>query len=262
MIKLIISDIDGTLVNSNKELPEQFWDVADLMRQKNIRFCAASGRQVQSLEKLFAPIAYEMGFVSDNGAFVKYKNEELFENTMDFSAIQPILSKAKLLKHIGVALCGKNKAYIKTDDTEIYDEIVLHYPAYEKVDGFENIDDEILKITICDLAGSKHNSYEVLKSFSSDFKVVVSGDNWLDITNLEVNKGRAIKMLQQKWNITPDETVVFGDQLNDIEMMKTATYSFAMKNAQEEVKKTANFITEYDNNNHGVIKTIAKLLKS
>jgi hydroxymethylpyrimidine pyrophosphatase-like HAD family hydrolase len=83
----------------------------------------------------------------------------------------------------------------------------------------------------------------------------------LDISNLNSNKGTAIKFLQEKMNITPEQTMVFGDYLNDLEMLEAATFSFAMKNAHEEVKKTARFMTE-NNSNLGVEKIIEQVLKA
>ncbi|MFJ1377467.1 HAD family hydrolase [Capnocytophaga canimorsus] len=262
MIKLIVSDIDGTLVTNDKKLPKRFWEVVKMMQEKGVRFCAASGRQVQSLEVLFKPIANEIGFISENGAFIKYKNNELHLEPLSFKAITPILETCKKMENTGVVLCGKDSAYALTEDKSIYEEIELHYPAVEKITDFQNINDTFFKITVCSKKTSKTNIYPMLKHFSSDFKVVVSGEHWLDITQKSVNKGKAVKIIQYLWGIRPEETAVFGDQLNDLEMMAAAKYSFAMKNAQPEVKQAANFITEYDNNNEGVIKKVAELLNN
>lgn len=261
MIKLIVSDIDGTLVNHKKELPNSFWDVFELMSQKNILFCAASGRQVQSLEKLFAPVSGQIGLVSDNGALVKFQGKELHEQPMRKDEITPILQVCETIKNAAVVLCGKEKAYVKTTNTALFEEIAVHYPSLERVVDFATVNDTVLKISVCDEEGVKSNSYPKLKSFSDVFKVVVSGEKWLDITDKNVNKGEAIQMLQRIWKITPDQTVVFGDQFNDIEMLRNATYSYAMKNAQPEVKAFASFETDYDNNHEGVIRKIYDLIK-
>lgn len=260
MIKLIVSDIDGTLVNSKKELPHNFWKVYDLMQEKNIRFCAASGRQIQSLEKLFQPIAHEIGFASDNGALVRFQNKDLSEIPLEINTIEPILEVCKQIPNIGTVVCGKNKAYIKTDFDNIFNEITNYYPAYQRVDSFSDIKDSIFKISVCDKNFSRLNSYPKLKHFSNEFNVVISGDLWLDITNKNVNKGVAVRKLQELWNISADETLVFGDQFNDIEMLQSAKFSYAMKNAHDEVKKVASFVTDYDNNNEGVIRKIEELL--
>ena len=66
MIKLIVTDIDGTLVNNQKEVPESFWEVFKEIRDRGINFCVASGRQIQSLHELFAPIKDEIAFAPDH----------------------------------------------------------------------------------------------------------------------------------------------------------------------------------------------------
>ena len=77
MIKLIATDLDGTLLNREKKLPDDIFDVIDALDKKGILFAAASGRQMASLERLFAPVREKMIFIAENGAYVKYKDEEI-----------------------------------------------------------------------------------------------------------------------------------------------------------------------------------------
>ena len=262
MIKLIVSDIDGTLVNNQKEIPNSFWEVFKTIEQKGILFCAASGRQLQSLHELFAPIKERIAYAPDNGASLVYQGKTLFERPIAFTSFFPILRTCNEIQQIGVALCGKKSAYIKTDSEWIFNEIARHYPAHTLVTDFANIDDEIFKITVCDEGISRLNSYSYLRQYSKDFNVVVSGEIWLDITRKDVNKGDAISHLQAHLGITPDETMVFGDHLNDVEMIQCATHSYAMKNAQDELKALAAHVTEYDNNEAGVVRTIQKVIQN
>ena len=91
--------------------------------------------------------------------------------------------------------------------------------------------------------------------------MTISGAYWIDITNEGVNKGVAVTALQEFLGISPEETMAFGDYLNDLELLKRASYSYAMKNAQEEVKQVAFYETKDDNNHNGVLKTICEVLK-
>jgi hypothetical protein len=86
-------------------------------------------------------------------------------------------------------------------------------------------------------------------------QVTVSGEIWLDITAKGANKGVAIKALQEKLGINFDETMVFGDYLNDLEMMEVAYHSYAMENAHEDLKKVARF-TAKSNDENGVVEVI------
>ena len=82
----------------------------------------------------------------------------------------------------------------------------------------------------------------------------------MDVGLTGVNKGTAVQALQEIWHITPEETMVFGDQQNDLEMMSCAAYSYAMANASQVVKEQANFIAE-DNNHAGVLRAVWDQLK-
>lgn len=90
-------------------------------------------------------------------------------------------------------------------------------------------------------------------------QVVLSSEVWVDIIPTGANKGLAIKKLQEKLNIKPEECVAFGDYLNDYEMLQSVYYSYAMENAVPELKKVARFIAP-PNYENGVMRTIKKLL--
>ena len=76
---------------------------------------------------------------------------------------------------------------------------------------------------------------------------------------LTANKGNAISGIQKELDISPEETLVFGDYLNDLEMMQNAKYSYAMKNAHPEFIKSSKYVTTFSNNENGVLKTIDEL---
>ncbi len=90
-------------------------------------------------------------------------------------------------------------------------------------------------------------------------EIAVSGFDCIDIVNKGVSKGNAIEILQKKWNITPEETMTFGDNYNDIEMLQQAKYSFAMAHSEQGVKKCANYIAG-DNNEGAVVAQIKKFV--
>ena len=87
----------------------------------------------------------------------------------------------------------------------------------------------------------------------------VSGDIWVDFMNKDTNKGNAIRSIQEILKISPDETMVFGDNHNDLEMIRSATESYAVGNAAEAVKKAAKYVAD-TNVNDGVLKVLRTLV--
>lgn len=139
---------------------------------------------------------------------------------------------------------------------EFLNEIDKYYIQKHIVNDLYAVDDNIFKIAICDLGISAENSYKILNPlFGKDNKVVVSGALWVDINGKSVNKGAALKEIQELYNITYEETMVFGDFYNDIEMLKEAHYSFVMENANEDMRQYGNFIAK-SNKEAGVIQAI------
>ena len=99
----------------------------------------------------------------------------------------------------------------------------------------------------------------VFDEFGTELKLACAGDMWMDCMALGVNKGNAVKTIQESLDIRPEETMAFGDQLNDLEMLDQAYYSFAVANAREEVRRAARFQAD-SNVNDGVLKILKYLL--
>lgn len=258
MIKFIASDMDGTLLNEHGNLNEEFFSLFHKLKEKGIIFAAASGRQYYNLLKKFEPIKDQMMFIAENGTFVVYKNKELYLNTIEKSVVNELIELGRTLEDAYVVVCGKNSAYIENSDERLISEVKKYYERNEIVKDLTLVVDEVLKVTICDFKGSSLNSNTVFAPIYADkLQVAVSGEIWLDITNKDASKGVAIKKLQEKLGISHEETMVFGDYFNDVEMLKVAYHSYAMENAPDGVKEHARFIAK-SNKENGVIDTINK----
>jgi Cof subfamily protein (haloacid dehalogenase superfamily) len=142
----------------------------------------------------------------------------------------------------------------------VVNEINKYYYKYKIVDSFEALEDDILKIAVLDVKGAEANSYnKFYTEFKDRLEVIVSGKIWLDLYNKGTSKGVAIKLLQDRFGIKKEETMVFGDYYNDIEMFKMAHYSYAMANAPKGVKDHAKFLAR-SNNENGVIRVIKDIV--
>lgn len=258
MIKLIATDMDGTLLDENGKLPKDFFKVLEELERRQIKFVVASGRPYFTLYENFKPVSDELYFICDNGAYIAEKTKEPKISAIDKEYIKEVVEICDSMENIEVILCGTKGAYLRKCDKEFTDEIYKYYIKREIVDDLNNIDDDIFKIAICDLEGSKDHSFKVLdKYFKDKLNVVVSGKVWVDISNKGVNKGTALEKIQIDENISYEETMVFGDFYNDISMLEKAHYSFVMENANEDMKQYGNYIAE-SNVNNGVIKAIEK----
>lgn len=259
-IKFIAADMDGTLLNENGQLDPKFFDLYRQLEQKNIMFAAASGRQYHSLIQTFSSIQDTMMFVAENGTLVMHKGKELYSCTIDKPSIEAIIRQARLIPEAHIVLCGKNSAYIETQNVDAINEIKKYYHRYEYVEDLLAVEDDFIKVAICHFDGSEANVYPSFNSkFGHTHKVVVSAKVWLDVMNAEASKGAAIKHLQKTLDFDFEQTMSFGDYFNDIEMLQVSYHSYAVDNAHEEVKKFARFRAP-SNRESGVLTVLEELL--
>ena len=255
MIKFIATDMDGTLLNSNNEIHADFYPMFQSLKEKDIIFAAASGRQYYNLLERFKDIKDDMMFIAENGTFVVYKGKELIVNSLEKNIAKELIEIGRTIPNSYVILCGKNSAYIESHDERLIKQTAKYYERYKIVENLTSIDDYILKVTICDFNGSENNSNNYFDEYRDKVQITVSGEIWLDMVAKGINKGVAINEIQNLLNIDYKETMVFGDYLNDLEMMSSAYHSYAMANAHDTLKKAARFIAK-SNDENGVIQAI------
>ncbi|GIM28149.1 haloacid dehalogenase [Clostridium polyendosporum] len=262
MIKLIATDMDGTLLNSSGELPKGFFKVLEDLTNRGVMFVAASGRQYATLVENFSKAKDNIMFAAENGSFVVYRGKELFSKTLSNKIAMDIIKDARKIKDCKIVLCGKNSAYIEDDEPKFMEQVNKYYHKNKLVNNLEEVKDEFLKIALYDLKGASQNSNKIMNpKWGEILQVTVSGENWLDLGRSDINKGVAIQFIQDKFGVSHEETMVFGDYFNDIHMLQSAYHSYVMVNAPEGVKKYGRFIAK-SNDEDGVVEVIKnKVLK-
>ncbi|TXH21461.1 MAG: HAD family hydrolase [Chitinophagaceae bacterium] len=260
MIKLIVTDLDGTLLDKNHQTNPEFWLMVKSLKADGITVAVASGRQYYNIIETVAPIKDDVYILSENGSFCMYQNEAFLVTPLTKKECLEIYNTSLPIPKSYPVFCGTKAAYIEDNDPYLINQLQYFMRKLEVVDHLMDVDDEIVKITIANFEDAEKIVYPHYEPYINNYKIAIAGLTWVDVTSSIANKGNALKTLQEKLDISYDETMAFGDYLNDLEMMSAAKYSYAMKNARPEIIKAANFITEFDNNNDGVFKTIQKTL--
>lgn len=256
---MVVTDMDGTLLNSNHEVSSQFYILFEELKKRGIIFVAASGRQYNSIIEKLHPIKDDIIVIAENGGFAKKQDQELFATPINKKIAYDILHLLGNVNDIHPVLCSKNKAYINGDSPEFILMIKEFYSEFNVVANQLNVEDEILKIAIYHFESSEEFIYPKVKHLEDNLKVKISGPNWVDISHQNANKGYALQKVMDDYGITSDEVMVFGDYNNDIEMLQLATHSFAMANAHPNVLKTAKYRT-LSNDENGVEHILEQVL--
>lgn len=260
MIKLVITDMDGTLLNDKKEVPAEIYDLILKLKARGVTFVAASGRQYFNLVDSFEPIKEEIYYIAENGAYILKGSEELSICELPKPLIEKLLDIAEQIPEVYPILCGKGKAYVTSDEERVITQVRKYYTRYEVIDDLHTVDSEIFKIAFLDFINSEENVYPYYLPFTDQLQISVSAREWMDVMVKGVNKGEAVKKLQKLLGVKKSETMIFGDFLNDYEMMQEADYSYAMANAHPKLKEVCNYECP-SNNDNGVVETIKKVFE-
>ncbi|MDF1706187.1 MAG: Cof-type HAD-IIB family hydrolase [Aeromicrobium sp.] len=262
-LRLVVADMDGTLLDADGEIPDTLWPLMETMRDAGITFVPASGRQYATLARLFERVTDGMAFIAENGTYVVRDGQELDSVTLDRASVVAAVTELRALaargRDLGVVVCGKRSAYVERTDAAFLAEVRRYYAALELVDDLLEVDDDVVKLAAFDVQDAATGAATALERFRPTHQVVVSGRHWTDVMAAGATKGRALQLLQDQLGVSAAQTVVFGDYLNDLEMLDAAEHSFAMANAHPEVLARARH-TAPSNTDHGVITTLRALL--
>ncbi len=258
MIRLIALDMDGTLLNSKKELPKDFFSF--VLSHPNIRVCIASGRQYYSLRKQFDEIKDHIVFVAENGTMVVDHDQVIYLNSMKKEDVISVLALLKKLEGVTIILCGNESAYMEAAENEAIVEATKYYDRLTSVNNLFEVAKEknIIKFAIYFKNGDAEKQYAELRHVKEGLKTVLSGESWIDISNSDADKGIALEKVMELYHIEKEESMAFGDYLNDVEMLKAVTHSYAMKNAHPYIKEICRYQTD-SNDEDGVMKILRTL---
>ena len=155
----------------------------------------------------------------------------------------------------------KHCAYIERSDAAFLEQTRLYYEALEIVEDLSSIPlDEVLKVAVFDFDDVENGSSQALTAAVPHVQTVVSGMHWTDMMSARASKGRALAALQVRLGILPEQTAVFGDYLNDLDLYEHADLGFAMRNAHPGIHAAAAY-TAPSNPDDGVLRTVAELLR-
>ncbi len=251
--------MDGTLLNSNHEVSNRFFELFEKLNQKGILFAAASGRQYHSIVEKLNPIKDEIYVIAENGALVKKQEEELLVVPLQSDLKTKLLQTIDQIEGAHAMLCGKYSAYFDGRSSLFFNEIKEYYEKFEVLEDLESVTDEIIKIAVYHKLSAEEYIYPELRPLEDQVKVKVSGAHWVDLNDRMANKGNALEQLIDNLGIKSEEVLVFGDYNNDLEMLQLVEYSFSMANAHPNVQKIANYQTA-SNDEFGVERILENLV--
>ncbi|PAB59158.1 Cof-type HAD-IIB family hydrolase [Anaeromicrobium sediminis] len=237
--KAVISDLDGTLLNSHHTISEYTKKIIKEVTNKGIKFFIATGRHHKDVEHIGRKLDLDTILISSNGSKVHDSNlEELFSHDIDENTVKDIL-KIEIDKEVHVNIYQGDSWFVERENEWIKEYHIESGFEYEVVNIKELKDYTASKIFFtCE----DHNKLLKIKEeldeiFSENLNITFSTLTCLEVMACGVSKGMAIKKVLDKHSIKLEETIAFGDGLNDLEMLSSVGRGLVMGNALDKLKE-------------------------
>lgn len=262
LIRLIASDMDGTLLDEHSEVPPETYDLILALREKGVHFAASSGRRFDRLCQFFAPVRDKMDFVAANGAQVYVDGELVDREVFSHLGIRRLAKTVGKFESPHMALFDDEKSFLLDDEDKFVREIDKDLPNAERIWYLPGPDVSILKISIyCEDGHVMDYAYALSRELGDEFLFAPSGTHWIDALQRGVNKATGIEQVMAHHGITRDEVMAFGDSMNDYEIIRFVGIGCAMANGRPALKAVANRVIGY-NYDQAVQGEMRKLLES
>jgi Cof subfamily protein (haloacid dehalogenase superfamily) len=285
MIKVVVTDMDGTLLNEKHEISEASLKAIEKLNSENIRFIISTGRHYKGAMRTLEKYNIKCDYIVASGAEVRDQEGKVLKQIpMKHYNFQEILDKVKNFP-VGVRFCSDQHDYMLGTKEEIKESLLLESRYFFNTGTPEEI--EASELFQERLAGVKSiNSVEDLKKLNvSIYKIfifaydesivhemdkalssvegIVSASSFssnLELTHINAQKGIALKEYIEKLGYSKEEVMVLGDSMNDYSMLSMDFgATVAMENAMEEIKKVSKYMTK-SNEEDGFAYAIEKML--
>ena len=264
MIRLIATDIDGTLVKDSTAYiyPEILKTVRE-WTDKGGYFCVASGRQYYSIRHMFEQVSDRVIYLAENGAHVRYGEKDILVQKMRREYVEELMGQLRQhYDECDVIASSTQGSLIESHNEEFINFIAEGYHnKYRVVEDVLAEPEEIIKIAIRRKGSIRGLGETVLiPQWEDKIKACMAGEEWVDFMDASVDKGNALKVIQEYLGVTAAETMAFGDNDNDIGLLMAAGESYAVENARDSVKSVAKHICP-SYHEKGVYQVIEALLE-
>lgn len=263
--KMIAIDLDDTLLNESLEISSKNYEALKLAHEKNIKIVLCTGRPYLSTKKYIEQLSFldeSDCFVTFNGALItSVSGKELFKEFISRDYIG-------YLKSLSIKFQENLQLYTKHDVVvDQYDELTKEY---EELLGMKTLVVKDL-CTMNETAKALFNGHNpekleiikklIMEQFPKELNCFYSKPTFLEVLNINANKGLAIEHIAELCEIEPKEIIAIGDSYNDLFMIEYAGLGVAVNNGRQALKDAANYVTASTNNQDAVAEVIYRFIE-
>jgi hypothetical protein len=260
MIKLIVTDVDGTLLDNKSQVTELNKRALLECKSKNIGVILATGKSISAVLPIIKMLELDLPQITLNGTVTLDKNQEVISSVkIGEQYFYEVLSAIKEKGHKPLIALA--------DGTILYDTYDNIFAVFEKInEPIHKVDSleieayayDCVSLSIAIKEDDPLDAY-LRERFSEKLQLVRSGEYFFDVLSLDASKGNALEFIADMLKISKEQIAVFGDSPNDLSMFDRAGLKIAVKNSYPEVLKSADYITD-ENYNSGLGKAVYKYI--
>lgn len=259
-IKLIVSDVDGTLLNHENEIGDYTAEIIKKLRAKNILFTLATQRIYSSLTDIIEKLKIDIPVISVNGAYIRSKDGQVLNRSVLKS--KQVLKAIELSDNtfVRIALCCDDEIVFTDSNSIIKDFMKRANTTYTLVDSYDNYLDNTLEIIM--MGSEKHDVKRIYSKMKFPYTIglrikyfksaTLQGYYNLEVLKKGISKKTGLQHLANHLGLKKNEVLVMGDWYNDRDLFEFGGLNIALQNAVPELKAKANYITEFTNDEEGV----------
>ena len=230
MLRLIASDLDGTLLGDGECLPQGVFELIEELSDKGIAFVPASGRQLANVRRLFAPVWRKLCVICEGGALVMRGEERIASCPLRQDCIEEIIDDIRAVGDMELLLSAQDTCYLLDNDRRYVDDILYRLRNNVAIlDDPLACRDEYIKIAAFRAEGVGALAPALREKWKGRVHVELGGLQWLDFTL--GSKGAALETLGRYLHIAPCDMAAFGDQSNDLSMLSLVGHPYLMRGA-------------------------------
>lgn len=253
---MVVTDLDRTLLRTDKTISDYSARILLTCKQRGIMVVFATARSENSCKR-FTDLIRPDAIISNGGALVRIGDKTVYRSTMSTETVSKLLQLCLKQPSVGYITVDTDNGYFVNKPVDENDPGWIEYlPAYH-VDFSHGLDCDAYKITV-EIADDT-TAYKIISEFPSVDVIPFSGEGWYRFADKEADKWHGVKALATNTGIALKDIVSFGDDHNDVEMLRECGMGVAVANAIDEVKAVADYICD-SNDNNGVAKWLEEYL--
>jgi Cof subfamily protein (haloacid dehalogenase superfamily) len=252
-VKLIATDLDGTLLDSTGKIPERNLRTLKEAIARGVATTICTGRMFGSARRFAEQIGIKIPVICYNGAMLRQPDGELIWHlTLDLELARKLLALC-LERRVHIQSYVDDELFVRDGDAEVFQDYKKHFGVTGRIIGDDIFNPPTNPTKLLAMTDDEETALslmnELREKFSRDIYITRSNVNFVEMMNPNVNKANGLQKLAEKIGVDMADVLAIGDGENDVEMVKLAGVGVAMGNGAEKIKSAANYIAPTNDEN-------------